>query len=41
MIDVNVYQEYLFHAKMLIEAFDLDNSLFSPEPRRLFRWEPA
>jgi S-adenosylmethionine decarboxylase len=28
MVDVNVYQENLFHTKMLIKDFDLDNYLF-------------
>ncbi len=28
MIDVNVYQENLFHTKMLLKEFDLDNYLF-------------
>ena len=28
MIDVNVYQENLFHTKMLLKDFDLDNYLF-------------
>lgn len=28
MIDVNVYQENLFHTKMILKAFDLDNYLF-------------
>ncbi|MBS3801054.1 MAG: S-adenosylmethionine decarboxylase, partial [Thioalkalivibrio sp.] len=25
---VNVYQEYLFHTKMVLKDFDLDNYLF-------------
>jgi S-adenosylmethionine decarboxylase len=29
MIDVNVYQENIFHTKMLIKDFDLNNYLFS------------
>ncbi len=29
MIDVNVYQENIFHTKMLLKDFDLDNYLFS------------
>jgi S-adenosylmethionine decarboxylase len=29
MIDVNVYQENVFHTKMLLKDFDLDNYLFS------------
>ncbi len=28
MIDVNVYQEYIFHTKMLLKEFDLNNYLF-------------
>jgi len=28
MVDVNVYQEYLFHTKMLIKEFDIDQYLF-------------
>jgi S-adenosylmethionine decarboxylase len=31
MIDVNVYQENLFHTKMLLKEFDLDNYLFGVE----------
>ena len=28
MIDVNVYQENIFHTKCKLKAFDLDNYLF-------------
>ena len=28
MIDVNVYQENIFHTKMLLKEFDLDTYLF-------------
>ena len=28
MIDVNVYAEQMFHTKMLLDEFDLDNYLF-------------
>ena len=28
MTDVNVYQENLFHTKMLLKNFELDNYLF-------------
>ena len=28
MIDVNVYQENIFHTKMMLKEFDLDNYLF-------------
>jgi len=29
MIDVNVYQENIFHTKMVLHDFDLDNYLFN------------
>ncbi|GAB4200357.1 MAG: adenosylmethionine decarboxylase [Wenzhouxiangellaceae bacterium] len=32
MIDVNVYQENLFHTKMLLKDFDLDTYLFGMSP---------
>jgi len=42
MLDVNVYQENLFHTKMHLKEFDLDNYLFGekaanllPKPRKL------
>ncbi|MGY8813625.1 MAG: adenosylmethionine decarboxylase [Gammaproteobacteria bacterium] len=42
MIDVNIYQENIFHTKMLLKDFDLDNYLFNikavdlqPEQRKL------
>ncbi|MBS3970508.1 MAG: S-adenosylmethionine decarboxylase, partial [Clostridia bacterium] len=28
MIDVNVYQENIFHTKMILKEFDLDHYLF-------------
>jgi S-adenosylmethionine decarboxylase len=28
MIDVNIYQENIFHTKMMLKNFDLDNYLF-------------
>ena len=28
MMDVNVYQENIFHTKMILKEFDLDNYLF-------------
>ncbi len=28
MIDVNVYQENIFHTKMMLKDFELDNYLF-------------
>ncbi len=31
MIDVNVYQENIFHTKMLLKEFDLDNYLFGTD----------
>lgn len=35
MIDVNVYQENLFHTKMLLKQFDLDDYLFGISPSDL------
>lgn len=35
MIDVNVYQEKIFHTKMLLKDFDLDNYLFGTAKKEL------
>jgi len=35
MIDVNVYQENIFHTKMMLKGFDLDNYLFGISARDL------
>jgi len=35
MIDVNVYQENIFHTKMVLKEFDLDNYLFGMEAEEL------
>ncbi|OLN34050.1 adenosylmethionine decarboxylase [Desulfosporosinus metallidurans] len=35
MIDVNVYQENIFHTKMLLKDFDLDNYLFGMAKKEL------
>jgi S-adenosylmethionine decarboxylase len=35
MIDVNVYQEKIFHTKMILKNFDLDNYLFGVESNEL------
>ena len=35
MIDVNVYQENLFHTKMHLKEFDLDNYLFEEKAKNL------
>jgi S-adenosylmethionine decarboxylase len=35
MIDVNVYQENIFHTKMMLKEFDLDNYLFGVQARDL------
>ncbi|HHX35368.1 MAG TPA: adenosylmethionine decarboxylase [Gammaproteobacteria bacterium] len=35
MTDVNVYQEHLFHTKMLLKNFDLDDYLFGDATRNL------
>lgn len=39
MIDVNVYQENIFHTKMLLKEFDLDNYLFGTDKRELLAGE--
>lgn len=39
MIDVNVYQENIFHTKMLIKEFDLDNYLFGAAKSELLPGE--
>lgn len=39
MIDVNVYQENIFHTKMLINNFDLDNYLFDSTEEELTKAE--
>lgn len=35
MIDVNVYQENIFHTKMMLKEFDLDNYLFGVDAKEL------
>ncbi len=35
MIDVNVYQENIFHTKMMLKEFDLDNYLFGMDAAEL------
>lgn len=39
MIDVNVYQENIFHTKMLIHDFKLDNYLFDTTEKELDKKE--
>jgi S-adenosylmethionine decarboxylase len=50
MIDTNVYQENIFHTKMILKDFDLNNYLFGMEKedlsvrevqriKKLLRWE--
>jgi S-adenosylmethionine decarboxylase len=39
MIDVNVYQENIFHTKMLLKEFDLDNYLFGMGKKELLPGE--
>lgn len=34
MMDVNVYQENIFHTKMLLKEFDLKHYMFPPRPER-------
>jgi len=35
MIDVNVYQEKIFHTKMILKDFNLDNYLFETDKDQL------
>jgi S-adenosylmethionine decarboxylase len=35
MVDVNMYQENIFHTKMILREFDLDNYLFDISARDL------
>src|SRR5690606_33534125 len=35
MMDVNVYQENIFHTKMLLKDFDLKHYLFNAQPEAL------
>ena len=35
MLDVNAYQENIFHTKMHLKEFDLDNYLFEEKSRNL------
>jgi S-adenosylmethionine decarboxylase len=39
MIDVNVYQENIFHTKMILKEFDLDNYLFGITKKELLPGE--
>lgn len=39
MVDVNVYQDYIFHTKMLLKDFDLDNYLFGLKKKDLLPGE--
>ena len=39
MIDVNVYQENIFHTKMMLKRFDLDNYLFEIKAADLSQYE--
>ena len=39
MIDVNVYQENIFHTKMILKEFDLDNYLFATQKNELLPGE--
>lgn len=41
MIDVNVYQENLFHTKMQLKKFDLDNYLFEERAENLSKRDRA
>ncbi len=35
VVDVNIYQENIFHSKMMLREFDLDNYLFGVDAREL------
>jgi len=39
MVDVNVYQENVFHTKMMLKDFDLDEYLFATSKRELLETE--
>ena len=39
MVDVNVYQDNIFHTKMLLKEFDLDNYLFGTAKKELMTSE--
>lgn len=39
MVDVNVYQDNIFHTKMLLKEFDLDNYLFGTAKKELITSE--
>lgn len=39
MLDVNIYQENIFHTKMLLKEFDLDNYLFGTDKKDLIPGE--
>jgi S-adenosylmethionine decarboxylase len=39
LVDVNVYQENIFHTKMLLKEFDLDNYLFGTAKKELLPGE--
>lgn len=39
MIDVNIYQENIFHTKMILKEFDLDNYLFGTAKKELLPGE--
>ena len=41
MLDVNIYQENLFHTKMMLKGFDLNNYLFNIDKRELSRQEKS
>jgi len=41
MIDVNVYQEHVFHTKMILKEFELNNYLFSTDKQDVAPREQA
>ncbi len=41
MVDVNIYQENLFHTKMMLKNFELNNYLFKEDKQNLPENEQA
>jgi S-adenosylmethionine decarboxylase len=39
MVDINVYQENIFHTKMVLKDFDIDEYLFGRGQKKLLTWD--
>jgi S-adenosylmethionine decarboxylase len=39
MVDVNIYQENIFHTKMLLKDFDIDEYLFGRGQKKMLAWD--